>query len=105
MQRSLRLAIPELGTEDYEFISISVDIAAQPEEIEVYSIQNNFDWTFAVASEEFLRGFVGQYGRTVITTPNMVHFVIQPDGSISEMNQGTPSPEELIQEIRNATIG
>lgn len=105
MQRSLRLAIPELGTEEYEFISIAVDIGSTPAEIEAYANQQGFDWTFAVASEDFLREFVGQYGRIVITIPNMVHFVIQPDGSISEMNQGTPSPEALIEEIRNATMG
>ncbi len=105
MQRSLRLAIPELGTEDYKFISISVDIGATTEQLEAYATQQGFDWTFAVASEEFLRQFVVQYGRSVITTPNMVHFVIQPDGSISEMYQGTPSTEKLIEEILNATIG
>lgn len=105
MQRSLRLAIPELGAEDYEYVSISVDIAAQPEEIEVYSIQYEFDWTFTVASEEFLRNFIDEYGRAAITTPNMVHFVIQPDGSISQMYQGSPSPEQLVEEIRSSTIG
>lgn len=105
MQRSLRLAIPELGTEDYEFVSISVDIVAQPEEIEVYSIQYEFDWIFTVASEEFLRNFIDQYGRAVITTPNMVHFVIQPDGTITQMYQGSPSPDQLIDEIRGATVG
>ena len=105
MQRSLRLAIPELGKENYEYVSISVDIAAKPEEVEVYSIQYEFDWIFTVASEEFLRDFVQQYGRAVITTPNMVHFVIEPNGSISQMYQGSPSPEQLVEEVRSATIG
>lgn len=104
MQRSLRLAIPELGTEDYEYISIVVDFGSQPTELEAYAIQQGFDWTFAVASEAFLGDFIGQYGRSVVTTPNMVHFVIQPDGSVSQMFKGTPSTETLIQEIRSATV-
>lgn len=105
MQRSLRLAIPELGTDEYEYISIVVDFGSQPAELEAYATQQGFDWTFTVASEAFLGDFIAQYGRGVVTTPNMVHFVMQPDGSITEMFKGTPSTETLIQEIRSATVG
>ena len=103
MQRSLRDAIPELGTENYEYVSISVDIGSTAKEIEDYAIQQGFDWTFALVSEEFLSGFVGQYGRAVITIPNMADFVIQPDGSISEMFKGTRPAAQLIEEIRGAS--
>ena len=103
MQRSLRSALPELGNEDYVYISIAVEPNLPPANLIGYAEQQGFDWTFTVASSEFLQEFVGQFGRSVITTPNMVHFVIQPDGTIERMYQGTPSPQQLIDEIRSAS--
>lgn len=104
MQRSLRLAIPELGQQDYEYVSISIDLGASTEQLSAYAIQHGFDWTFAVAGESFLQDLIAQYGRSVVTTPNMVHFVIQPDGTITEMYQGSPSVDDLVNEIRVASI-
>lgn len=103
MQRSLRTAIPELGYDDYVYISIAVDPGLSSSQLLAYANQQGFDWTFTSASDEFVRAFVDQFGRSAITTPNMVHFIIQPDGSVNRTYQGTPSAEQLIDEIRNAT--
>ena len=99
MQRSLRSAKPELGTEDYEYISIVVDVNVSDADVAAYADSQGFDWTFTVASTEFLNAFISQYGRSVITPPSMVHFVIRPDGSQSQFFQGAPQPSALIQEI------
>lgn len=103
MQRSLRSAIPELGTENYKFISIVVDINMSDTDVINYAEVEDFDWTFTLASPEFLSAFINQYGRTVVTTPNMVHFVINPDGTPSRFFQGIQPPEQLAQEIRNVS--
>ena len=104
MQRSLRIAKPELEAENYEFVSIAVIPGLQPTQLATYADQQGFDWTFSVASNEFLSEFIGQFGRVAITTPNMVHFVIQPDGTVTRTYQGVPSPEQLIAEIREASV-
>lgn len=99
MQRSLRSAKPELGTENYEYVSIVVDVNVSDSDVVAYTDAQGFDWTFTVASPEFLNAFVNQYGRSVITPPSMVHFVIRPEGSQSPFFQGAPQPSALIQEI------
>jgi peroxiredoxin len=101
----LRDAIPELEAENIEYISISVDVGSTAAEVEAYAIQQGFDWTFAIVSDEFLREFVAQYGRAMITIPNMPDFVIQPDGSISQMFKGTRPATQLVDEIRGAILG
>lgn len=105
MQRSLRSAIPELGNEDYAYISIAVDPGMRASDLAAYADQQEFDWQFTTASDEFITAFVDQFGRAAITTPNMVHFVLQPDGSVTRTYQGTPSPEQLVEEIRSASTG
>ena len=99
MQRSLRSAKSELGTENYEYISIVVDINVSDADIVAFADGQGFDWVFTVASPEFLNAFINQYGRSVITSPNMVHFVIRPDGTQSQFFQGASQPATLIQEI------
>lgn len=103
MQRSLRSAIPELGTENYEYISIVVDTNVTDIEVANYANTQGFDWTFTVASPEFLNAFVNQFGRSVITIGNMGHFVLRPDGSQSQIFLGAPPPAQLIQEIRSVS--
>jgi len=103
LQRSLRSAIPELGTENYKYISIVVDVNVSDADVANYTATQGFDWTFAVATPEFLSAFVNQYGRSIVTPPNMVHFVIQPDGTQSRFFQGAPAPAQLIQEIRSVS--
>ncbi len=105
MQRSLRSAIPELDDEDYEFISIAVDPGMRASDLAAYADQQGFDWRFTAANDEFIAAFVDQFGLAAITTPNMVHFVLQPDGSVTRTYQGTPSPTQLVEEIRSASTG
>lgn len=102
MQRSLRSAIPRLASEDIIYISIAVDPGMSSSSLVTYANQQGFDWIFTAASDDFIRAFVDQFGRSAITTPNMVHFVIQPDGSVPRTYQGTPSVDELISEIRDS---
>ncbi|MDQ7028220.1 MAG: hypothetical protein Q9P44_21965 [Anaerolineae bacterium] len=103
MQRSLRSAIPELGTDNYKFISLVVDTNVTDADVVNYANTQGFDWTFTVAAPEFLTAFVNQFGRTVVTIGSMGHFVLRPDGSQSEFFLGTPPPAQLIQEIRSVS--
>lgn len=105
MQRSLRSAIPQLTGEDHIYISIAIDPGMSASSLITYANQQGFDWTFTAASDDFIRAFVDQFGRSAITTPNMVHFVIQPDGTVTRTYQGTPSADELVDEILNASAG
>ena len=103
MQRSLRSAIPELGTDNYEFISRVVDANVSDADVVNYTETQGFGWTFVVATPEFLNAFVNQYGRAAITIGSMSHFVIRPDGSQSQFFFGAPPPAQLIQEIRSVS--
>ena len=103
MQRSLRSAKVELGDEDYVYVSIAGDPFLNNQQLASYADSQDFDWVFTIGTEDLLGELVTQYGRQILVTPTMAHFVIRPDGSVSEMMQGAPSPNELIDEIRNAS--
>lgn len=103
MQRSLRSAKDQLGDEDYVYISIAAEPYLSNEQLASYANDNTFDWIFAVGTAELIEELTSRYGRDIIITPNMAHFVIRPDGSVSDMYRGSPSAAQLIQEIEEAS--
>lgn len=103
MQRSLRSAKDQLGDEDYIYISIAAEPYLSNEHLASYANDNAFNWIFTVGTAELIEELTSRYGRDIIVTPNMVHFVIRADGTVSEMYRGSPSVAQLIQEIEVAS--
>ena len=103
MQRSLRSAKADLGDEDYVYVSLANDPNLSTNDLVDYADRQGFDWIFAASTPEIIRDLASRYGREILVTPTMVHFVLRPDGSISEMYSGAPSPQQLAQEIRSGS--
>ena len=94
--RRVRDAIPQLDSDQYVFIGISVESGLADSTLADYTQTQEFDWPFAVAPDDFLQQLVTQYGRSITTPPSTPHFIISPDGSLSDLSTGSHSPEEII---------
>jgi len=101
-QRSLRdEVVPQIAGENVVFVSLDVQTQLDQQTLASYTSNNNFNWPFAVASQELLNAVVADYGRSATNPPSRPHFVIYPDGSTTGLLTGRTTPEEEIDIIRN----
>lgn len=88
-----------LGEGDVVFVALSVETNISDAELASYADGQGFDWTFAVMSPEILQELANSFGRTVANPPSTPHFVIRPDGAVTELFTGIQSPEEIVSLI------
>jgi cytochrome oxidase Cu insertion factor (SCO1/SenC/PrrC family) len=98
-QGQVAQAMGTLGTEDYVFISISVESNVSNADLAAYAARNNFPQVFVVASPELLEAWVAQFGRTILNPPSTPHFVIAPNGTVGSLNTGQHSAANLVEEL------
>lgn len=101
-QRTLSSAIAQIGTEDVVYISLSVETNLTAPRLADYATQNNFDWTFIVATPELMSALITQFGRGVNTPPSTPHFTISPDGTVSALSTGMSSADDIAAMIATA---
>jgi cytochrome oxidase Cu insertion factor (SCO1/SenC/PrrC family) len=99
----LRSAIDELDPQTAVFVSISVEPNDTREGLAAYAEREGFGWTFAVATPEILQGMIDSFGRGVSTPPSRPHFLIRPDGTITELATGSVTPEQFLGQIGAAS--
>jgi len=68
-----------------------------------YQTNQGFDWRFAVLTEDAVRMLVDVFGRSISNPPSTPHFIIRPDGSYTEVDTGSESADELIQQLTEAS--
>ncbi len=93
--------LPVVG-DDAVFVSIDVQSQLEASRLAAYTQENSFGWTFAVANNDLLNALAEDFGRTVANPPSTPHFVIYPDGSVSDLQTGSNSPDEVIALINGA---
>jgi hypothetical protein len=82
-------------SDEVVFIALSVETNISDADLARYADGFGFDWTFAVMSPEILQELATTFGRTVANPPSTPHFVIRPDGSVSELITGIQSPADI----------
>lgn len=92
-----------LNSDQYVFISFSVAENVDNATLAQYADDQGWHWIFAVASEELTQGMVDTFGRTVVSPPSTPHFIIKPDGSVSEVSTGTPATDEIVAALKAAS--
>lgn len=97
---NVRSAREQLSSADVVFIGLSVEVGLDNATLASYQQAQNFDWTFAVVTQELLAELVGVFGRTVTNPPSTPHFIIRPDGSVTGLSTGIKSTEALLSAIR-----
>ncbi|MCA9835269.1 MAG: hypothetical protein KC422_00075 [Trueperaceae bacterium] len=87
----------ELGeTSNVVFVAVSVEGNLPNETLAAYAEKEGFDLTFAVATPDLLKALIETFDRSIASPPSTPHFVIQPDGSFSDLSTGIHSTEEIL---------
>jgi thiol-disulfide isomerase/thioredoxin len=97
---NVEAARQQLDPEQYVFIGLSVAEQVDNTTLANYVNEQGWNFPFAVASTELTQGMVDSFGRTVITPPSTPHFIIRPDGSLSQIRTGSHSTEAIIADLQ-----
>lgn len=99
-QRTIRASVvPELDNERFVIVSLSVEPFEDRESLAQYAINNNFDWVFAVVSNEILGELITTFGSTVANPPAQPHLIIYPNGTSDGLITGGIDPFELLPQL------
>lgn len=101
-QGEVRTVREQLGEGDYVYVSLSVEPNDTTNGLAAYAVRENFPWIFAVAPPDMIRDLVTQFGRTVTNPPSTPHFVISPNGSVSQLSTGHHSVDQLVAQLTTA---
>lgn len=99
-QREVRAILDRFSADEVVFLSLSVEIGLGTQALSDYAATNDFQWRFAVASQDLLNALVAQFGRSVATPPATPHFFIAPDGTVSALSTGMHNAARLEELIR-----
>jgi hypothetical protein len=100
-QGEVQQAKAQLG-DDVVFVGLSLETTLPAADLASYAQGNGFDWTYAVMSNDLLAGLADEFGRSITSAPSTPHFIIRPDGSVSELSTGIHSAEDIIAQIEDA---
>ncbi|MEZ4664752.1 MAG: TlpA disulfide reductase family protein [Caldilineaceae bacterium] len=96
---NVKSAVARADMEQVVFIGISVETNLAAETLAQYANDNGFVWTFAVATPEMLQALADAFGQTIANPPATPHFIIQPDGSHSELTTGFESGDQILANL------
>lgn len=85
--------------DDVVFVGLSVETNIAAADLASYADANGFDWRFAVLTPESLGQLVDAFGRTIANPPSTPHFVIAPDGTVTGLNTGFVSADDLVTKL------
>jgi thiol-disulfide isomerase/thioredoxin len=100
-QNQVQQAKTQLG-DDVVFVGLSLETTLPDADLASYAQDNGFDWTYAVMSEDLLKSLADEFGRSITSAPSTPHFIISPDGSVSDLSTGIHSADEIIAQIEEA---
>jgi thiol-disulfide isomerase/thioredoxin len=95
----------QLNSDQYVFVGLSVAENVDNATLAKYVDDHNWKFIFAVVPDDLTKAMVDVFGRTAITPPSTPHFIIRPNGTITQMTTGFHSPDDLISEIKAASQG
>jgi hypothetical protein len=98
---NVRAAKEQLG-DDTVFIALSVETNIDDATLATYANDAGFDWLFAVATPNILEQLTAEFGRAIVNPPATPHFIINADGSYSELFTGIDPTAEIVSLITAA---
>ena len=69
-------------------VSLSVAENVDNQTVAAYADEQGFEWIFAIATPEMGRALIDRFGQTVVVPPTTPHFIIAPDGTVSDLLSG-----------------
>lgn len=101
----MRRVVPvheQLSSGNYVFVSLSVGETVSNQDLVAYADREGFPWMFAVTPPELLTELVNQFGRAVTTPPSTPHFIINPDGTFTDLSTGAEESDALLSRLTGA---
>jgi cytochrome oxidase Cu insertion factor (SCO1/SenC/PrrC family) len=98
---NVQAARAQLG-DDVVFITLSVEPNIGNEALVKYTDETGFDWTFAAMPPELLQALAATFGQTVANPPATPHFIIRPDGSVTDLVTGIKAPDAIMAAVAAA---
>jgi cytochrome oxidase Cu insertion factor (SCO1/SenC/PrrC family) len=94
--------LAQLDPERTVVLGLSVETDLPREDLAAYVDKQGFSWQFAVMTPELLQALAATYGQTITNPPAVPHFVIGPDGSVSDLSTGFHTADQLLGELTAA---
>ncbi len=91
----------QLGS-DFVFVGLSVGENITDSDLATYATRQGFDLVFAVATSEMLTELTSNFGRASLTPPSTPHFIIRPDGSMTDLFTGSKNSDTLVSLLNEA---
>jgi hypothetical protein len=84
-----------------EFTSVSLDVDPneRPDDLARYSVDNGFNWRFALANQALASTLRDRFGPAVLNPPSTPMVLLFPDGTVRALEFRAYSAEELAAEI------
>lgn len=98
--KNSKQAYEQLSDSEYIFLSLSIDQGLSDEKLAEFAKSEGFDWNFAVATPETTRVLNTKFGQTAFNTASTPHFIISPNGEISELSTGLKEPAVLVAKLQ-----
>lgn len=98
-QGNLRSIYTDFDDNDVVFISMSVENNLENIRLAEYADDNQFNWTFIVATPELLSALTNQFGRTITNPPATPRFFIDADGTVSNLITGFHNSQAIVDEV------
>ncbi|HET8985956.1 MAG TPA: hypothetical protein VFN03_09375 [Trueperaceae bacterium] len=97
--QSVKEAMARADEDAYVFVGISVEGNLPDETLAEYARRWNFPLKFAVATPDLLAALIANYGRDVTVPPSTPHFLVRFDGTVTGLNLGFKSPDEILKYV------
>lgn len=97
---NIKTAAEQLAGADVVFVALSVETNLDAAALASYAEENGFAWTFAIATPELLLQLAGDFGQTIANPPATPHFIVSPDGAVSELYTGIESPAAIVARVQ-----
>jgi peroxiredoxin len=98
----VRDATFQFQDDEVVFIGLSVETNIDDATLAQYANGSAFDWLFAVATPDLLKGLSEEFGRAIIIPPSTPHFIIRADGTTTELITGIEPAGQIISQIKAA---
>lgn len=97
----VKTATAELEPGTFAVFAVSVEAGMPDDMLAGYSDVSEFDFLFAVASEDMMNALNDEFGRSALNPPATPHVYIAPDGSFSDLQTGGSSAEEIVTTMQS----
>jgi peroxiredoxin len=100
---NVETARQQLQGDQYVFVVLSVAENVDNAMLAKYAQDKQFGFVFAAAPEALAQGLVDSFGRSALTPPSTPHFVIKPDGSLTDLHTGSMSSDDIVAKLKAAS--